>query len=510
MADRGGSSFRFGGAAAAACWAAALLGGCGVDEREVQAPAEESCNGSDCSREVLPPTGTNPEATSDVTSNGAAVPAQNPETPGASLVMDNPASSSVTSLADGVACLSESRGTNLLTPALFLVLDSSGSMEEAVGTGSTKWQAVQRALRAFLVETRESDLQVGLQFFPLLVPGSQWFCTSQADCGPQGGPCFLSTCLQGETITLCTSDADCGSMPDTNPCVNFGLCAGSDPASPTACVLPSTCGGALGRCEDFDRTCTNATDCNSARYAAPAVEIGPVAMRLVAIDAALSAQPPQGETPTVPALQGALDHARSWAQAHPDQSVSIVLATDGLPTDCNTPVATAPVATAPVPIDQVLAIAGQGLAGSTPIRTHVLGVFQPGDAASRANVDAIARAGGTENAVVIESNGEVEEGFLAALRSVRDTSSACGLDLQGAPGLDFAHADVTFEDGSGTRTLLPYVEGLLGCASTPQGWYYDTPPSNGVPTSVQLCPNVCQLVRASTAVGLQVEIGCSG
>jgi hypothetical protein len=60
--------------------------------------------------------------------------------------------------------------------------------------------------------------------------------------------------------------------------------------------------------------------------------------------------------------------------------------------------------------------------------------------------------------------------------TVRDTSTACRFDLQVGQALDFSRADVTFDDGAGTSTLLPNVEGLLGCASTPQGWFYDTPP----------------------------------
>jgi hypothetical protein len=417
-------------------------------------------------------------------------------------------------LGDGAACLSESRDMDLRPLALYLMLDSSGSMQEPSGSSATKWEAVQRALRAFLAETQEGDLLLGMQFFPLLKPGSKFVCTTNEDCGPDGGPCFLSTCLQGDVITLCESDADCGSMPDTNPCVKFGLCQNGDPAAPTACVLPSTCGGELGACMDFERTCTNATSCDPAAYAAPAVEIQSASAGLGAIDQALLARDPGGLTPTVPALQGALDHARAWAQAHPNQTVAILLATDGLPTDCvDTPAgapAPQPAPTAATAIDQVEQIAAAGAADGNPIPTYVIGVFQPGEGASASNVNAIAQAGGTGQAALIDASGQVEDTFLAALRGVRDTAAPCQLRLTAAQGLDFTRADLLFDTGTGSPSSLPNVDGLLGCASKPDAWYYDVPPAQGTPSAVQLCPNLCQVVKSSSAAGLTLQIGCAG
>jgi hypothetical protein len=397
---------------------------------------------------------------------------------------------------------------SLLPSAIYLMLDSSGSMKESTGTMRTKWDAVQRAIRGFLVETRDSDLLLGLQFFPLPKPGTSFICTSEADCGSDGGPCFLSTCRNGSVLTLCRTDADCPGGAAVNPCVRFGLCSGSDPAMPLTCVLDEagSCGTNQGTCQDFERTCTNATECSATSYATPAVEIGPVATTTAAIDQALIQQLPQGVTPTVPALQGALDHARAWSQSHPGQSVATLLATDGLPTEC---VVTGQ-ASDTLPVDQVLDIAAAGVAGAVPVRTYVIGVFQPGDTISIDNVNAIAKAGGTEKAATIDASGEVEQGFLEALRSVRAGASSCTLPLQTTEGLDFARAGLQFDSGNGTISSLPYVEGLLGCAAKPEGWYYDTPPAQGQPHAVQLCPNVCQLVRASPAVGLLLEIGCAG
>jgi hypothetical protein len=53
------------------------------------------------------------------------------------------------------------------------------------------------------------------------------------------------------------------------------------------------------------------------------------------------------------------------------------------------------------------------------------------------------------------------------------------------------------------------VESLLGCAAKPEGWYYDTPPAQGTPHAVSLCPNICELVKAAPAAGLLLELGCA-
>jgi hypothetical protein len=406
------------------------------------------------------------------------------------------------------ACLSQTAAAEQRRVALNVMLDSSGSMEEATGSGATKWQAVQRAIRSFLLETRDSDLSIGLQFFPLLKPGvTDFTCDSHDDCGPDGGPCFLSTCLQGETITLCTTQADCPGSPSLNPCVDFGLCADSDPASPTACVLPSTCGNGLGRCEDFERTCTNATQCDVSYYATPTVEIGPVADALGPIDRALNEQPPQGLTPTVPALEGAIQHSREWSVTHPDQTVVTVLATDGLPTECGPNVNGAP-----APIEQVLEIARAGVNDALPIRTFVIGVFPPGDGASLNNVNAIAVAGGTQEAVLIDAGGEVEAEFLDALRQIREGTLACQFEIpQTEEQLDYFRVNLLFDNGT-EQQQLGYVPDEASCASSPNSWHYDVPvdanTSGTRPNAIQVCPAVCDQFRAATSGSITLQLGC--
>lgn len=407
------------------------------------------------------------------------------------------------------ACLTEARAAERRKVALYVMLDSSASMEERVGNADgtgllgSKWDSVQRAIRSFMIETLDSDLSMGLQFFPLAKPGSSFLCESHNDCGRDGGPCFLTTCRLGDTITLCTRDSDCPGID--NECVEFGLCENSDPVRPTACILGGgNCGQGLGRCQDFERTCTNATDCDPERYAAPAVEIGLLSETFDDVDRALSGHTPEGLTPSGPALSGAIRHAREWAAAHQDHTVVTVLATDGLPSPCG-----ADPDAEPDPLEQVLDVAASGLDGEYPIRTFVIGVFPPGDGVSINNVNAIARSGGTNQAVLIDPTGAVEDQFLEALRSIRSGQLACQLQLPETNELlDYFRVNLEFNDGQ-TKTQLGFVNDEAGCAASPNSWHYDVDPDTARPSAIEVCPAVCDQFRSAPEGSINLQLGCA-
>jgi len=413
---------------------------------------------------------------------------------------------------DNAACVTETSAAEQRQVAIYMMLDSSGSMQETTGTRRTKWDSVQRAMRGFLSETRDSDLLLGMQFFPLSKPGSSFTCDSQEDCGDEGGPCFLSTCRQGGTVSICRTNADCPGGPRTDPCVDFGLCSNSDPAAPLACELGEPCGNGLGTCrrdltpddKPFIRTCMNATQCNGDFYADPAIEIGPIQQRLAEIDSILTGQVPEGDTPTGPALTGSLAHAREWALAHPNQTVAVVLATDGLPTECGTGQPNGLET-----INEVLSIASEGVSGEVPIRTFVIGVFQPGQENSFQNVNAIAQAGGTDQAVYIDGSGEVEQQFLDALRSIRSGQLACEFQIPASDQqLDYFRVNLQFDSGAGAQQL-PFVRDSGGCAATPNGWHYDVDPAQKKPSSIEICPSVCSQAKAAASGNIRLQLGCA-
>lgn len=410
---------------------------------------------------------------------------------------------------NNAACLQSTAGAEQRKVALYMMLDSSGSMEESTGSIRSKWDSVQRALRGFLAETKDSDLLLGMQFFPLLKPGVKSLtCTKQSDCGDDGGPCFLSTCRNTTTIQLCRTNSDCPGGPAVNPCVPFGLCSNTvDQPNPLACLLDQngSCGAGQGVCTDFPRTCTNATTCDPNIYGTPAVEIQPVTTGLSLIDQALMGKTPEGLTPTVPALTGSIQHARQWAIDHPDQTVATLLATDGLPTECGAVQQTTGTET----INQVLKIAADGANDDPPVRTFVIGVFRPGDGASINNVNAIAQAGGTQQAVFIDSTGEVEQQFLDALREIRSGQLACEFRIpQSDQQLDYYKVNLEFDDGASTRQLK-FVRDTGGCTDNPEGWHYDVDPNQKKPTSIQVCPNICQEVKAAAKGKINLQLGCA-
>src|SRR5258706_3818400 len=118
-----------------------------------------------------------------------------------------------TNLGDA-ACATESRTADRVPLDMYLMLDSSLSMSDFIADGvTTKWQAVQKALTAFVNDANSSGLGVGLQYFPLVQPGVPLSCFNNAEC-KTGGPCsFLKACTNIQDIVLCQTAADCGGGP---------------------------------------------------------------------------------------------------------------------------------------------------------------------------------------------------------------------------------------------------------------------------------------------------------
>jgi hypothetical protein len=408
-----------------------------------------------------------------------------------------PASSIVSALGAQPVCAERVRGGRPPPTALHLMLDSSGSMSEEGSAGRTKWQELELALQQFMAESSGAGLDVGLQFFPLLKPGASYFCTSHEDCGPMGGPCFLSTCLNGLELTLCQTDADCPGEPGTNPCVDFGLCSGGDPLAPTACVLGMSCGDGLGACEEFERTCTNSLECSTGPYAEAAVEIEPLETSWLSIQPAMAARPIQGLSPLAPALRGALDHAAAWADARPEESVAVVLMTDGLSTGCEEP-------SLESVLERVRAAAGR-------VRTFVIGtreaatVATEGPASGLAGLNAIAEAGGTERALLVDTGEGLGERWAATLE--RLSALDCRVPLPSAGDPDFRSAETLLEGGAAPG-VLEFVANAAGCERSARGWFYDTDPRLARPTAIELCPAACRDLHASSDFTLRVRIGC--
>jgi len=292
---------------------------------------------------------------------------------------------------------------------------------------------------------------------------------------------------------VCNGAADCRGLPGTG-CDRIGLCANQQ----FSCTLTVGCPAGAGACLDLPYDCVNQTRCDTAVYSTPAVEISSDPARSPAIVASLQSQVPNGLTPTGPALAGALEHARAWAEQHPGRQVVTVLATDGFPTVC-----------APVAIPDIAQIASDAATGQNPVRTFVIGVFGQGDlgADGQARLNALAQAGGTERAFVINTAGNVASDFLNALNVIRDTTVSCEFQLDASGALDFDQVNLQVTDALGAQKQLFNVGDVSACGSDDQGWYY-VRDAEGNPQQINVCPGTCGTFMAG-GVRADLQIGCA-
>jgi hypothetical protein len=402
----------------------------------------------------------------------------------------------------GDSCAGETATAQPVPLDMYIMLDRSGSMTEATGVAAvTKWQAVTSGLASFLTSPDSTGLGVALQFFPLNAPGVPDSCTTNAQCGT-GAPCFLSACemeLYYGQIVPCGSNSDCtyyDCIPlgectaNTNyVCVNFGTDCGTDDL-----------GNPLGTCVDMTESyCANGLTCNAADYGAPAVAMGTLPDAATGLNQVIGQQSPFGNTPTFPALQGAVSYALGYKQQNLSHAVVAVLATDGIPTQCD-----------PLDAASIAAVAAGALAGDPSVPTFVIGVISPSDPGAQATLDQIAAAGGTTEAFIVDPNGDVTQAFLDALNEIRGSALACEYVVpQPEPPEQIDYGMVNVEHtplGSPTANTIPYVGNEAGCDPVAGGWYYDVDPAQADPTSILMCPATCQLLMGGG--DLVIRVGC--
>jgi hypothetical protein len=339
------------------------------------------------------------------------------------------------------SCAAEPHVAMQIPLDMFIMLDQSGSMTDTVGGGGTKWDAVTGALTTFLQQPGLSGINVGIQYFGQPVSGGAQCvaltCATDADCGPAAcGPCMLI-------------------IP------GFGACTGAS-------------GG---------------DSCNAADYATADVEIAPLPGVASAIISSLGQHSPTTSTPTSAALQGGIDHCKSWAGSHPGHAVVQVFATDGDPTECDT--------------DQnhINAIAAAG--ASAKILTFVIGV-----GSSLTALNGVASAGGTGQAFIVDTNANANQQFLMALNAIRGAALGCQYDIpkptQGMP--DYGKVNVQYTPGGGgAPQVFDHYADKAHCPASGDGWYYD---DNSNPTLINLCDATCNKVGGDATGKIDILLGC--
>lgn len=290
--------------------------------------------------------------------------------------------------------------------------------------------------------------------------------------------------------------------------VGIGYFPFVNPAAPPLCFVDADC-GSFGPCVPVLLVgyCQGADACLPSQYVTPDVPIEPLPAVAPKIVGSLNAHRPAGGTPTAGALAGALDYAVPWAAAHPDRKTIVVLATDGNPSGCNGN-----------GVQDVANIAASGLAATPPVQTFVIGV---GD--SLTSLNAIAAAGGTGQALIVDTaSGDPTQQFLDAMNAIRDqitttmmttetqtTPVPCEWEIPAAPGgetFDKNLVNVDVRAGSGAPQRIGAVPSAADCALASGGWHYDNPDA---PAKVLVCPNTCQTIQGMSDARVDVVFGCA-
>jgi hypothetical protein len=231
--------------------------------------------------------------------------------------------------------------------------------------------------------------------------------------------------------------------------------------------------------------------CSPADYTYPVVDFDLLPGVATSIKKAIAVQTLLSGTPMTPALEGAhLDALRYWHD-HPADTLAVVLVTDGIPHQCSSSVAT------------TAAVAATHSATQTPsVKTYVLGVGP-----SLGSLNAIAAAGGTSAAYLVDKGGE--SSLLAALEAIRTSALACEYVFPPGTNTRFDLATVTTQTGvDAGPTAVDRVDSAEACAGGP-GWFYDTSADQATPTRITLCPSSCTPLVEGTDSHLDVRVGCT-
>ena len=203
-----------------------------------------------------------------------------------------------------------------------------------------------------------------------------------------------------------------------------------------------------------------------------------------------------GLTPSVPALQGAVNACVARLNGATGQKCAVVFVTDGLPQgQCTT--------TDPK--------ADLGAIASDAYNNAGIAVFAIGfpnlPQGGKEVLAEIASKGGTGTPVVMTGSGDVGQEFIDALNKIRGTALACEYKMPELPSgkkPTFVVVRYTPGDGSGAQQLKRRLS-KAECGAE-GGWYYD---DNAAPTKILLCPGSCAVVQPDTKGKVEILVMCT-
>jgi len=228
--------------------------------------------------------------------------------------------------------------------------------------------------------------------------------------------------------------------------------------------------------------------CDPNAYNPPTVPLEQLPTNASVLVNAMNATTPAGNaTPMYGALYGSLQWASLHQDMNSDRVVVLVFASDGDPTECNTNIGA---------IAQVAATAF----GYNGLRTYLVAI----QGATVSNLDQIAAAGGTGQAIDVTTNVSLLQ---QALEDIRGEVLGCEFDIPQPVNEEFDATKVNVEyapDDMQDGTPIPQVANAGDCGSM-AGWYYDNPTT---PTKVMLCPASCTDVQNNPSAVITFAFGC--
>lgn len=188
-------------------------------------------------------------------------------------------------------------------------------------------------------------------------------------------------------------------------------------------------------------------------------------------------------SPMAPALEGGIRHQRERALQYPDRKQVVVMITDGFTQDLQCRYS----------LQDVQDTASDGFNADPQIETYVIGFGAPDtmstiadDILSRFNVlNAVARDGGSTSAASVKFNDDPAD-MHEKLTDVRRRAQPCGYELP-------ANADLKNLNLSILENFVSRRDSRADCRLD-HGFYFG-PEGSDTPTTAELCPVTCALLR---------------
>ncbi|MCP4606443.1 MAG: hypothetical protein GY847_39045 [Proteobacteria bacterium] len=223
---------------------------------------------------------------------------------------------------------------------------------------------------------------------------------------------------------------------------------------------------------------------------------------------------PSGNTPSVPALQGAVNACKTRITNQPDHKCVVVYVTDGAPTICLPDGVTHSSSNDHddwddewVTMESVMGdIAGDSDSNGIPVFTIGFPNLLPSEAQDL--IDEIASRGGTDTAFIIQA-GNVGAQFTDRLLEIQKESVGCefGMPSFSTDGVETDEARIIFEPSSGgTPVEYTKVADEAACGTGAGEFFYYN--DNTTPTSIFMCPNLCDKVLDDVEGSVKISVDC--